>query len=75
MGRKVVEIFSGSRLVVGQMRGELKATDAGCMNLSAYYISRGAETHMQILWPLLQPPWHRAYLGSSLLRTCANPLR
>ena len=30
---------------------------------------------MLILWPLLQPPWHRACLGLSLLKTCVNLLR
>ena len=27
MGRKVVEVFSDSRLIVGQVKGELKARD------------------------------------------------
>ena len=40
-----------------------------------YYTSLEAETPMLILWPLLQPPRHRAYLGLSLLKTCANLLR
>ena len=30
---------------------------------------------MLILWPLLQPPWHRACLRLSLLKTCVNLLR
>ena len=30
---------------------------------------------MLILWPLLQPPWCRACLGLSLLKTCANLLK
>ena len=35
MGRKVVEVFSDSRLIVGQVKGELKARDLrmqGCLN-------------------------------------------
>ena len=28
MGRKIVEVFSDSRLMVGQVKGELKAKDA-----------------------------------------------
>ena len=28
MGRKIVEVFSNSRLMVGQVKGELEAKDA-----------------------------------------------
>ena len=44
------------------------------LSLSACYISLGVETHMLTLWPLLQPPRHRVYLGSSLLKICTSLL-
>ena len=32
LGGKVVEVFSDSRMVVGQVQGELEARDPGCRN-------------------------------------------
>ena len=89
MGGKAVEIFSDSRLVVGQVGGEFEARDvrmqeylnqvrylqSGFKSFSLLHISLGVETRMLTLWPFLQPPKHRVYLGSSLLKTCANLLR
>ena len=88
MGGKIVEIFLDSSLVVGQEKGKLEIRDvrmqeylnqvSTCnqgLSFSACFISLGVEIHMLILWPLLQPPWHLAYLGSFLLITCASLLR
>ena len=89
MGGKTVKIFLDSRLVVGQVGGELEARDvrmqeylnqvrylqSGFKSFSLLHISLGVETRMLTLWPFLQPPKHRVYLGSSLLKTCASLLR
>ena len=80
MGGKVVEIFSYSRLVVGQIQGELEAKDMRMqeylsqvrhlqvLSLSIYNTFIEVETPIPILWPCSQPPQYRAYLGSSLLK-------
>ena len=79
MGGKVVNMFSDSRLVVGQVKGELEARDRRMQG----YLSQvrhlksgfesftllqslGVETHMLIPQPCLRPPRHRAYLELSL---------
>ena len=82
IGGKIVEIFSNSRLVVGQVKGELEARDVRMQEylnqvrcLPPYCKSLGAGIHMLILLPLSQPPQCRAYFRLSLLKTCANLLR
>ena len=74
MGGKAVRVFSDSKLVVGQVRGDLEAREE-CMNT---YAKSGAykrnlrfltcltflevEIHMQIRWPPLPCPRRRIYL-------------
>ena len=61
MGGKAVNMFSNSRLVIGQVKGELEARDERIqgylsqlgiynqdLNPSTYYTSPGMETHMSI---------------------------
>ena len=79
MGRKAVKMFSDSRLVVGQVNGELEARDERMQGyLSqvrhlqshfdslAYCISLEVETQMPTPWPRLPPPRIKVYPGSSL---------
>ena len=88
MGRRTMEVFSDSRLVIGQVKGELKARDvrmqiylSQARHLQSRFESFSllqipkAEIAMLILWPLSQHPWRRAYLGLSLLKTCVKLLR
>ena len=62
IGGKLVEVFSGLRLVVGQVKGELKARDLRMqgylkqarhlqsgLSFSLYNKSRGVEIHILIL--------------------------
>ena len=87
IGGKVVEIFSNSRLVVGQVKGELEVRDvrmqkyliqarhlqSGFESFSLLHIPRSGNTHMDSLTTLAtSSAW--AYLRSSLLRTCASLL-
>ena len=61
MGGKIVKMFSNSRLVIGQVKGELEVRDERMqgylrklgicnqdLNHSAYYMSLKVETHMLI---------------------------
>ena len=76
MGGKAVEMFSDSRLIVGQVQGELEARDVRMqeyLNQVRHLQSRfksfscrkslGVEIHMLILLPRWQPPRHKVYLG------------
>ena len=68
MGGKVVEMFSDSRLVVGQVKGELEARDTRMQESLGqvrriqipltYHISPEVEIPMQIPWLPLPPPQH-----------------
>ena len=63
MGRKIVEVFSDSRLMVGQVKGELEAKDArmqeylsqvkhlksGYESFNLLHISRSGDTHADSL--------------------------
>ena len=75
MGGKSIKLFSDSRLVVGQVKGEFKAKDERMqgylsqvktmhrnLNPFTYYMSLEVAMHMQTLWPYLQPPRHRTCL-------------
>ena len=75
MGGKSIKLFSDSRLVVGQVKGEFKAKDERMqgylsqvktmhrnLNPLTYYMSIEVAMHMRILWPCLQPPQHRTCL-------------
>ena len=75
MGGKAVRVFSDSKLVVGQVRGDLEARIQECRST---YAKSGAykrnlrfltclmflevETHMRIRWPPLPRPRHRICL-------------
>ena len=88
IGRRTMEVFSNSRLVIGQVKGELKAKDVRMQiylsqvrhlqsrfeSFSLLQIPK-VEIAMLILWPLSQHPRRRTYLGLSLLKTCVNLLR
>ena len=84
MGGKAVEMFSDSRLVVGQVKGELEAIDARmqeylshsnaysrALTFLACRTSLRVETPMQIHWPRLPPPrqWICPELFSSSIWT------
>ena len=75
MGGKSIKLFSDSRLVVGQVKGEFEAKDERMrgylvklrlcrrnLNPLSCYISQEVATRMRTLWPCLQPPWHRTCL-------------
>ena len=75
MGGKTVEMFSDSKLVIGQVKKELEAGDAIMqeylgqvrrykknLNSLTYRISLEVEIPMQILWLPLPLPRHRIYL-------------
>ena len=75
MGGKSIKLFSDSRLVVGQVRGEfetknermqgyLSKLNVCSQNLTPLtcYMSLEVVMRMQTLWPRLQPPWHRTCL-------------
>ena len=75
MGGKSIKLFSDSRLVVGQVKGEFEAKDEGCwgilaklklcrrnLNPLAYYMSQEVAMCMRTLWPCLQPPRRRTCL-------------
>ena len=88
MRGKTVEIFSDSRLVVGQVKGELEAKDArmqeylsqvkhlksGYESFNLQHIPRSGNTHADS-FTTLQPPRHRVCLGLSSLKTCVSLLR
>ena len=75
MGGKSIKLFSDSKLVVGQVRGEFEAKDErmqGYLNqvksmqskfdsLTCYMFPEVA-MHTRTLWPCLQPPRHRTCL-------------
>ena len=76
MGGKAVEIFSDSRLVVGQIQGEWRQEILECRNiwtrletynldlsLLLYHKFLEVEMHMQTLLPHWQPPRHKTCLG------------
>ena len=76
MGKKTMEIFSDSRLVVGQVQGELEARDPRMQeylcqvrhlqsNFESFVYHKFLEVGMpmQILSPHLQHPRHKACLG------------
>ena len=79
MGGKAVRAFSNSKLVVGQVRGDLEARDSRMLEylcqvksiqekfevFDLYHIPIFLEvgTPMQILWPPLQRPRPKTYLG------------
>ena len=72
MGRKAVEIYSDSRLVVGQVRGELEAKDvrmqenlnqvrhlqSGFESFSLLHIPRSGNTHVNSLATLATSSTH-----------------
>ena len=75
MGGKSIKLFSDSRLVVGQVKGEFEAKDERMweylvklklcrrnLNPLAYYMSQEVAMCMRTLWPCLQPPRRRTYL-------------
>ena len=75
MGGKAVKVFSDSKLVVGQVRGDLEARDS---RMQEYFVKSGVykkslrsltclmflevETHMRIRWPPLPRPRRRICL-------------
>ena len=75
MGGKTIEIFLYSRLVVGQVEGELEARDvrmqeylnqvrhlqSGFESFTLLQIPRSRNMHVDS-FPLSQPPWGKAYL-------------
>ena len=80
-----MEIFSDSRLVVGQVKGELEARDMRMQDYLSqvrhlqlglspfpYNKSQGAKTHMPTPLPPSQSPRHSVYLESSLSKTCIS---
>ena len=79
LGGKTVNMFSDSRLIVGQVNGKLEARDERMQGyLSqvrhlqshfdslAYCISLEVETQMPTPWPRLPPPQLKVYPESSL---------
>ena len=85
MGVRTIEIFSDSRLVVGQVKGELEARDMRMQDYLSqvrhlqlglspfpYNKSQGAKTHMPTPLPPSQSPRHSVYLESSLSKTCIS---
>ena len=80
MGGKTVEMFSNSRLVVGQVNGELEARDARMQQylsqvkrlqsdfdlFSLSHVSKSGNTHAD-RWPCLLPPRQVVCLGLFLL--------
>ena len=76
LGGKAVNMFSDSRLIVGQVNGELEARDKECKNtwtklsaynltsiLLAYRTSLEVEIPMLTPWPCLLPPRIKVYPG------------
>ena len=83
LGGKAVNMFSDSRLVVGQVNGELEARDERMQgyldqvkprfdSFSLLHIPR-VETHMSTHWPRLPPLRLKVYPRSFLWRIYANP--
>ena len=75
MGGKFIKLFSDSRLVVGQVRGEFEVKVRGCrgildklnvcnQNLTPLtcYMFPEVVLRMRTLWPCLQPPRHKTCL-------------
>ena len=84
MGEKAIEMFSDSRLVIGQVKGEFEARDERMQrylshtygqdsNLSTCCTSLEVETPILIPWPCLLPLQHKVSLRSSLWKICTNP--
>ena len=87
IGSKAVKMFSNSRLVVGQVKGEFEARDERMQGYlsqvrhlqsefesSTYYISLEVKTHILIPLPHWQPPQRKVCLVLYLLRTYASLL-
>ena len=85
MEGKMLEVFSDSRLVVGQVEGVLEARDPRMQEYMSQvrYLQSGFEfftlqqiprskIRMLIHRPHWQPPWPRVCLGSSWLKICVN---
>ena len=85
LGGKAVNMFSDSRLIVGQVNEELEARDKECKNtwtklsaydltliLLAYCTSLEVETPMPIPWPRLLPPRVKVYPRSPLWKIYTN---
>ena len=86
LGEKAVNMFSDSRLVVGQVNGELEARDERMQgyldqvkrlqsrfdSFSLLHIPR-VETHMSTHWPRLPPLRLKVYPRSFLWRIYTNP--
>ena len=66
MGGKAVRVFSDSKLVVGQVRGDLEARDSRMqeviLRLLTCLMFLEVETHMRIRWPPLPRPRRRICL-------------
>ena len=74
MGGKAVRVFSDSKMVVGQVRGDLEARDSRMQEylcqvkviqekFEVFDLSHVPRTHMQIRWPPLPCPRRRIYPG------------
>ena len=88
MGGKAIKVFSDSRLIIGQVKGELEARylrmqgylsqarrlQSGFEFFTIQQISRIRNTHTNS-WQLWQPLLDKIYLGSNLLRIYIGPLR
>ena len=86
LGGEAVDMFLDSRLIVGQVNGELEVRDKkmqdiwtkpnACdltLTLLAYCTSLEMETPMPIPWPHLPPPRVKVYPRSSLWKIYTNP--
>ena len=85
MGGKSVKVFSDSRLIIDQEKGEFEAKDermqgylsqVKCLqskfeSFDLLHIPRSGNAH----WLCLEPPQHIICLGLSLLRICTSPQR
>ena len=85
---KVVEVFSDSRLVMGQVKRKLEARDVRMQGylsqvkhlqldfefFDVSHVSRSGNTQADSLATLAPPLRHRVYLESSLLRTCVEQM-
>ena len=87
MGGKAMKVFSDSKLVMGQMKGELEARDVRMQEylsqvkrlqsdfefFNLTHISWSGNTHADSLATLATSSM-QGYLESSLLRTCAEQM-
>ena len=84
MGEKSIKVFSDSRLIVGQEKGEFEAKDERLQGVKlnvygqsliflTYYISPEMVMHMLVFYLCLQLPRRKICLELFLLRTCTNP--